>query len=207
MAQHNRHVGPLSGTLFINPIQAEISPFYFMSDKSKEVASFLETLQRQQRKRVFVATVSSEAVGMPDDSVDYIFTDPPFGDNLMYSELNFLGESWLKVCTNHAPEAVVSSVQEKGIDSFQQVMERVFLECYRVLKPGKWLTLEFHNSRNAVWTAIQESLGHAGFVIADMRTLDKEKGTTKQLTQAGTVKQDLIISAYKPDKVLERRFQ
>ena len=207
MAQHNRHVGPLSGTLFINPIQAEISPFYFMGDKKDEVASFLGTLQKQQQSRVFVATGSSEHLGLPKDSVDYIFTDPPFGDNLMYSELNFLGESWLKVFTNQRPEAVVSNTQQKGIDSFQERIEKVFIECYRVLKPGRWLTLEFHNSRNAVWTAIQEALGHAGFVVADVRTLDKEKGTTKQMTQAGTVKQDLIISAYKPDTVLERHFQ
>jgi len=207
MAQHNRHVGPLSGTLFINPIQAEISPFYFMEDKKNEVASFLGSLQRQQQRRVFVGTGSSDALRLPEESVDYIFTDPPFGDNLMYSELNFLSESWLKVYTNQAPEAVVSKSQGKGIDGFQQMIEKVFVECFRVLKAGRWLTMEFHNSRNAVWTAIQEALGHAGFVVADVRTLDKEKGTTKQLTQSGTVKQDLIISAYKPDMALENKFR
>ena len=69
------------------------------------------------------------------------------------------------------------------------------------------MVVEFHNSRNNVWTAIQEALSVSGFVIADVRTLDKEKGTTKQLTQAGTVKQDLIIAAYKPNGGLEDRFQ
>ena len=207
MAQHNRHVGPLSGTLFLNPIQAEISPFYFMAEKKKEVEEFLQSLQRGQRHRVFVGTGSSEATRLPDQSVDYVFTDPPFGDNLMYSELNFLGESWLRVFTNQSPEAVVSKSQGKDIDSFQRLVEKVFAECSRVLKPGRWLTLEFHNSRNAVWTAIQEALGRAGFVVADVRTLDKEKGTTKQQTQAGTVKQDLIISAYKPDSAFEQQFK
>jgi DNA modification methylase len=207
MAQHNRHVGPLSGTLFINPIQAEISPFYFLEDKKDEVGAFLGSLQSTQQKRVFVGTGSSQKLGLPDQSVDYIFTDPPFGDNLMYSELNFLSEAWLKVFTNQSPEAIVSKSQQKGISSFQEMIEKVFVECYRVLKPGRWLTMEFHNSRNAVWTAIQEAIGHAGFVVADVRTLDKEKGTTKQLSQAGTVKQDLIISAYKPDIALEEKFK
>ena len=73
-------------------------------------------------------------------------------------------------------------------------------------KPGRWIVVEFHNSKNAVWTAIQEAIGKSGFVVADVRTLDKKKGTTKQLTQAGTVKQDLIISAYKPNCGLEERF-
>ncbi len=207
MAQHNRHVGPLSGTLFINPIQAEISPFYFLEDKKNEVGAFLESLQSNQQRRVFVGTGSSQSLCIPNQSVDYIFTDPPFGDNLMYSELNFLSEAWLNVFTNQGHEAVVSKSQQKGIGIFQEMIERVFVECYRVLKPGRWLTMEFHNSRNAVWTAIQEALGHAGFVIADVRTLDKEKGTTKQLSQAGTVKQDLIISAYKPDVALEESFK
>jgi len=69
------------------------------------------------------------------------------------------------------------------------------------------MVVEFHNSRNTVWAAIQEALSASGFVIADVRTLDKQKGTTKQLTQAGTVKQDLIITAYKPNGGLEDRFK
>jgi len=59
-----------------------------------------------------------------------------------------------------------------------------------------------------VWTAIQEAMGNAGFVISDVRTLDKKKGTTKQLSYtSGAVKQDLVISAYKPNGGLEERFK
>ncbi|RMD60542.1 DNA methylase, partial [Candidatus Parcubacteria bacterium] len=84
---------------------------------------------------------------------------------------------------------------------------RCFQEYYRVLKPGRWMTVEFHNSRNSVWNAIQEALQRAGFVIADVRTLDKQQGTFKQVTTGGAVKQDLIISAYKPNGGLEERFK
>lgn len=69
------------------------------------------------------------------------------------------------------------------------------------------MSVEFHNSQNAVWTSIQESLGHAGFVIADVRILDKKQGTFKQVTTAGAVKQDLVISCYKPNGGLEDRFR
>lgn len=78
---------------------------------------------------------------------------------------------------------------------------------YRVLKPGRWLTVEFHNSRNTVWNAIQEALQQAGFVIADVRTLDKKQGSFKQVTSGGAVKQDLVISAYKPTSALEKSFK
>lgn len=77
-------------------------------------------------------------------------------------------------------------------------MKQGFAEYFRVLKPNRWITVEFHNSQNAVWNAIQEAIQAAGFVIADVRVLDKKKGTTKQLSYAMAVKQDLVISAYKP---------
>ena len=69
------------------------------------------------------------------------------------------------------------------------------------------MTVEFHNSANSVWNSIQEALQRAGFVIADVRTLDKQQGSFKQVTSSAAVKQDLIISAYKPNDNLEERFR
>jgi hypothetical protein len=81
-----------------------------------------------------------------------------------------------------------------------------FEEFYRLLKPGHWMTVEFHNSQNAVWNAIQEALLQAGFVLADVRTLDKQQVTFKQATTTSAVKQDLILSAYKPSSTFEEKF-
>ncbi len=86
-------------------------------------------------------------------------------------------------------------------------MSDCFANYYRVLKPGHWMTVEFHNSRNSVWNAIQEALQHAGFVVADVRTLDKKQGSFQQVVSGNTVKRDLIISAYKPNIWLEDRFE
>jgi hypothetical protein len=87
------------------------------------------------------------------------------------------------------------------------MMSASFKNMYYALKPGRWMTVEFHNSKNSVWVAIQEALEQAGFVIADVRTLDKQQGSFKQVTSSGAVKQDLIISAYKPNGGLEQRFE
>jgi hypothetical protein len=141
------------------------------------------------------------------NSIDYIFVDPPFGGNLMYSELNFLWEAWLNVFTNNRSEAIMNKIQHKGLVEYQSIMQACFDEFYRVLKPGRWMTVEFHNSQNSVWNAIQESLQRAGFVIADVRVLDKQQATFKQLTTTAAVKQDLIISAYKPNGNLEEIFR
>lgn len=204
MPRHNRHVGPLSGTLYLSPLQAEISPFYFIKVKLRRHS----TLKLPSSSNIITTQSTTNLQNIPDNSVDYIFTDPPFGSNLMYSELNFLLESWLKVFTNNKCEAIVNKVQGKGLPQYQKLMEQCFKENHRIIKPGRWMTVEFHNSRNNVWIAIQEALMRAGFIVADVRTLDKQKGTTKQLSYvSGTVKQDLIISAYKPNEGLEANFK
>lgn len=122
----------------------------------------------------------------------------------MYSESNFLWESWLKVFTNSKEEAIINTVQGKKLVNYQNLIEKCFSEFYRILKPNRWMTVEFHNSKNAVWNAIQQALSVAGFIIADVRTLDKKQGSFKQVTTHGAVKQDLVISAYKPKNSLKQ---
>ena len=143
---------------------------------------------------------------VPDNSIDYVFIDPPFGDNLPYAELNFLWEAWLRVFTNIDQDAVVSEKWRRDLGVYTNMMSACLRQVHRILKPNRWVTVEFHNSRNSVWTAIQEALGQAGFIIADVRVLDKGMLTKKQLN-ANAVNKDLVISAYKPNGGLEERFK
>jgi DNA modification methylase len=198
--------GPLSGTLYVPSLTKEIPIPKVLGEHIKKWTRVYEILDTQSP--VMVSTQSSTSFPLlQSNSIDYVFTDPPFGSNFMYSELNFLWEAWLGIFTNNSQEAIECKSQQKGLLEYQELMYRCFVEYYRVLKPGRWITVEFHNSKNSVWNAIQEALQHAGFVIADVRTLDKKQGSFKQVTAAGTVKQDLIISAYKPNGGLEERFK
>ncbi|MEH7558883.1 DNA methyltransferase, partial [Priestia megaterium] len=122
------------------------------------------------------------------------------GANINYSELNFIWESWLKVVTNNKPEAIMNVTQGKNINEYQDLMEESFKNYYRVLKPGRWMTVEFSNSKASVWNAIQEAIQKAGFIIANVSALDKKQGSFKAVTSTTAVKQDLVISAYKPKK-------
>jgi len=194
----------LPGTLYVSALPVELSVFDVIPRKKSDILAIFKEVSRNGSVAIQTSS-ASHLPNIPSASVDYIFVDPPFGSNLMYSELNFLWEAWLGVFTNNGPEAVVNKTQGKGLPEYQALMEACFREFYRVLKPGRWMTVEFHNSQNRVWNAIQEALQRAGFVIADVRTLDKQQGTFKQVTTTGAVKQDLIISAYKPNEGLEQR--
>ena len=201
MPNHDRHVGPLSGTLYISQLTAEIPLINYFIDKWKDLKRCGTEITNKENN-IITTQSSGELAQIPDNSIDYIFTDPPFGENLNYSELNFIWESLIGVNTNNKEEAIINSFQRKGIVEYQYLMEKSFSQMYRVLKPGRWITVEFHNSKNSVWNSIQEALSKVGFVIADVRVLDKKKGTTKQMSYMTTAKQDLVISAYKPKSKL-----
>lgn len=171
----------------------------------KDVASY--QAKRDQKTRQIVFTGSTEATRIPDESLDYFFFDPPFGSNLMYSELNFLWETWLGVLTNKIPEAIENRSQKKSLDDYRALMTRCFSEAYRALKPGRWMTVEFSNTKASVWNSIQTSITEAGFIVANVSALDKKQGTFNAVTNTTSVKQDLVITAYKPNGGFEERFQ
>ena len=195
----------LSGVYYVASQISEVSPRYNLGNKLSRLVKAFGDARDRQSSTSLVTTGTIASLGIPGDSVDYIFTDPPFGENIYYADLNFLVESWHGVLTNAGPEAIVDRFKKKGLPEYQRLMQRCFEEYRRVLKPGRWITVVFHNSRNAVWTAIQEAILAAGFVVADVRTMDKLQGSYRQVTSTA-VKQDLVISAYKPNDGLEERF-
>ena len=194
----------LTGVYYVAAQHAECSPWYILDGKLSRLNKAFQ-IDVAEKEHALLTTGTAAWLGLPDACVDYIFTDPPFGENIYYADLNFLVESWHRVITNAEPEAIIDKFKKKGLAEYQHLMQRCFEEYCRVLKPGRWMTVVFHNSRNAVWNAIQEGLQAAGFVVADVRTLDKQQGSYRQVTSTA-VKQDLVISAYKPNDGLEDRF-
>jgi len=193
---------PLSGTLYVSSMISEANPFDAYEGKIKK---FAEALKDNAGNSACISTGSTTDLLIGDNTCDYIFTDPPFGANLNYSELSFLWESWIGAITNNKYEAIVNPTMGKALAEYQNLMTECFAEYYRVLKPNRWITVEFHNSKNAVWNAIQEALQKTGFIVADVRTLDKQGSSFKQINAATAVKQDLVISAYKPKESFKKK--
>lgn len=198
--------GTTSGTYYICATPQENNVFNQLERKLKDLTVALGLLQTEM-KDCAVFTNSSTKLNLKSNSIDYIFTDPPFGANIMYSELNYMWEVWLKVITNNNKEAVECRTQGKSVLDYQNLMLDCFKELKRVLKPDKWMTVEFSNTSAAVWNGIQTALQRAGFIIADIAALDKQQGSFKAVTTPTAVKQDLIISCYKPSEEFENKFK
>ncbi len=197
--------GPLSGTLYIPSLVKELNIIEQVRDslRSRRTA----TAKLTAGNTIGSCQSTTSVLELPNESIDYIFVDPPFGANLNYSELANLWESWLRVWTNNNLEAIENDVQGKGPTEYRRLMTECFQEAYRVLKPGRWMTVEFSNTKASVWNNIQTALSDAGFIVANVSALDKKKASFKAVTTPTAVKQDLVISAYKPNGGFEERFQ
>ena len=196
--------GGVSGTLFTPSLHLERNIFDVLRRKIQKLPSLETKLSRS-------TCVSAQSIvdlqNIPSGTIDYIFTDPPFGESLQYAELNMFVEAWLRVKTVVDEDCVLNYVHKKDLPFYSNMMLRAFKEYSRLLRDGRWITIEFHNSQNAVWSAIQQAIESAGLVVADVRVLDKQQRSFNAVNRAGAVDQDLVISVYKPNGGLEARFR
>ncbi|MDO4232137.1 MAG: DNA methyltransferase [Lautropia sp.] len=196
----------MKGVYYVPSQHSELTPWYVLSGKLSRLEKVFNDFKSNTGNTIFDTSTTAH-LPLPDNSIDYIFTDPPFGENIYYADLNFLVEAWHGVTTDAKPEAIIDKFKHKALPEYQHLMQRCFAEYNRVLKPGRWMTVVFSNSKAAVWNAIQVALQQAGFVVAEVTALDKVQGSYRQVTSTTAVKQDLVISAYKPNGGLEDRLK
>jgi hypothetical protein len=134
--------------------------------------------------------------------VDYIFTDPPYADNVQYGELNFAWEAWLNVDTRwQDEEIIINQVRHRTEADWADMMGQAMAECYRVLKPGRWLSLCYHDTSEGTWALIQDVMAEVGFVIDKSESalfIDTGQKSYNQQTADKATKRDLVLNFRKP---------
>ncbi|MEO0118546.1 MAG: DNA methyltransferase [candidate division WOR-3 bacterium] len=181
----------------------------------QEAKNFLEL---QKDKTCLLLTRSSTELPFPNETIDTIITDPPYGGNVNYTELSDFWAIWIKEVLGLKPdelinwkeEAVVNKYQRKGIKEYRNLMYQVFKECYRVLKPNRWLVMTFHNRDFQVWNAIHLAAHDAGFILPEKDGMIyqppiREYTTTLHQRSGGAMLGDFILSFKKAEKLSEKK--
>lgn len=142
---------------------------------------------------------------LADASIDYVFIDPPFGSNIFYSDMNLFHEAWLGQTTDHAREAVMHTTGRKkngAAQRYEDLLRGAFAEGFRILKPGRYMSVVFGNSDGHVWGLVQRAMRDAGFssVPVHVAILDKGQRSVKGLNSGseGVVTVDLVVTIQKP---------
>lgn len=176
---------PLTGTLYVPQLSSEVNVLDVMRKKIGQLGRYYTDFKTKTDSAPAVMIGSAtNLTQVSDSSIDYVFTDPPFGSNIFYADCNVIWESWLGRLTDMALEAVVNKSLKKvdggkTMEHYEDMMSGALAEMYRVLKPGGWATVVFHNTDSAVWSALRNAADLAGFEFHEASSLDRKQQSHK----------------------------
>lgn len=181
-----------SGVLYISSLPVEKN---IIIGAERKLKTFLNAFKYVNTcsGTVNVVNQSSETLNLNDKTIDYLFTDPPFGDFIPYSEVNQINELWLGEITNKEKEAIISESQNKDLEKYQSMMTTIFVEARRVLKDNSKATVVFHSSKAEVWEAMKQVINSSKFNIVNTSILNKTQATFKQTVSKGSVQGDPVM--------------
>lgn len=144
-----------------------------------------------------------------DESIDYIFTDPPYGDTVPYFEQSIIWNSWLKFKPDYSKEIVVSDskVRNKNISIFEEEINLAFAEIRRILKKGKFFSITYHSLSGLEWKAITNACIKNGFEMYDFEWLVQKSFTPRQINRLKSIKGDVLVTlikSYLPEDMSQR---
>ncbi len=184
--------GAQSGVLYVSGLPVEKNVF---AGVRRKIATFVGAFQlvAGSKSTVDVQNASSTKLDLPDGSVRYVFTDPPFGGYIPYAEINEINEAWLRTRTNRADEIVVSAAAGKDVAAYAKLMQLVFAEVSRVLRNDGLATVVFHSAKSEIWSALTSAYASAGLTVKLTSVLDKKQASFKQVVSTITVKGDPLM--------------
>ena len=178
--------GAQSGVLYISKLPVEKNILLGLLRKVKPFEAAYKLLENCHGK-VEVRNTSGTRMLEQDNCVDFVFTDPPFGDFIPYAEVNQINELWLPAVTERSNEVIISAAQNKGVDTYRDMLARVFREIRRVTKDDRPIAVVFHAAKAAVWGAFSETLRMSGLEIQQSSFLDKTQASFKQIVSKSSV--------------------
>lgn len=220
MAQDRPNTSIMKGTYYVPPKNKEINVWNSFDNKyNRYVRKAREHFQDlvesdydpDSDARVFTADARN-LDDVPDESIDYAFIDPPYGDTVPYAEVNLLWTAWLEEEEDFEKEIVVSdsSVRDdKDEDKWEEEIREVFEEVHDKLKPGRWVTITFNNSDPAMWERFNNAIIDIGFTPYNgSLSLDMKQKSWKQMKEDKAQRRDTVVNYFKlPESMDDAEFE
>jgi hypothetical protein len=140
---------------------------------AKEVIS--EKASRNKVSRPVSKVYNKSSLKMTEikpSSVNYLITDPPYGDTIQYSELSYIWNCWLGKEFEIENEVIINPVQKKGVNEYYDQLAAFIGEAKRVLKKDAYFTLAFHNKDLKIWINLAELIKDRGMELIDISSYD-----------------------------------
>ena len=196
--------GYIPGTYYLPQLSKERNVLGVVGRIGKKTIRAREEITKKLKSfDIIISTESSDNLSnIRSNSIDYVFTDPPYGGNIQFGELNFLWEAWMGFQTNwHEKEIIVNNT--RGITQFDWKIriKQSMQEAYRVLKPGRWISLCYHDTSEGTWQLLQDLMTEIGFIpdqTISALYIDTGGRSYNQYTADKVTKRDLIINFRKP---------
>jgi DNA modification methylase len=194
----------MRGTYYLPQTSREYPVHEWLDGKLKNlIAGYRKIAEAASGQSVVISTQSAiDMNNVMPASVDYIFTDPPYSGTQQYGELNFVWEAWLNFDTHwQDEEIIVNEVRGKTESDWADMMRQAMAECYRILKPGRWLSLCYHDTSEGTWALIQDIMAEVGFLVDKSDTalfISAKQKSYNQLNADKVNKRDLVINFRKP---------
>jgi adenine-specific DNA methylase len=181
---------------------------YRENDETKETDMNISTAHDEEDD---ILCGDSSYLEIDDKSVDAIITDPPYFDNVMYSELSDFFYVWLREALKDeydyfqselAPksaEAVKNSDRGKTEEDFTDSLTRVFAESRSKLKDEGLMAFTFHHGSTDAWASVLGSVLDSGFYISAIYPIQAEMSTSLHIQKKGNIEYDMIIVCRKRD--------
>lgn len=191
--------------LFRSAIEAKQGIINGKTDSNNQIKYYKEAKKFSDLKdgaNIFLKTHNALELTqiIPKNSVDYVFTDPPYGGAVQYFELSTLWASWLKMDLNYNDEITINQNQNKDFEYYHKMLSAAFKQAYDVLKPGRYMTVTFHSTDINVWTSIIRAVILAGFDLEKIIYQPPARPSAKGLLQPyGSAVGDYYIRFKKPE--------
>ena len=202
------HIGPAirKGTLYIPSMIQDVNVIQYFDERIGLLIKGFEVVRSTKNSdQLVILNDAADLKEFNDNCIDYLFYDPPYGSNINYSDLNLMWEAWLGQRTDILNEVIENEVQGKGRFEYERMMTKALCEGYRVLKPGRCLSVVYSYTDPSMYRTVQKMAHEAGFIDeGEVLHVNSARKTQSQIDSDKTQQRFLVINFKKP-KNGERR--